>query len=137
MKTFFDSSAFAKRYIEESGSRAVSSYCEGATELALSVLCVPEIVSALNRHIREKAMDSVQYTQIKNQLLKDITHVAVVDLTGSVISTCIGILETSHVRAVDALHVACAIEWKAELFLSADKKQVDAAQKSGLRAELV
>lgn len=137
MKTFFDSSAFAKRYIEESGSQSVITYCEDATELALSVLCVPEIVSALNRHIRAKTMDSIQYTQIKNHLLKDIRNVAIVDLTDSVISTCIRILETSHVRAADAIPVACAVEWKAELFLSADKRQVVAAENAGLRAEFV
>ena len=49
MKTFFDSSAFAKRYVEEPGSQTVDSLCREATEVALSVLCVPEIISALMR----------------------------------------------------------------------------------------
>jgi predicted nucleic acid-binding protein len=49
VKTFFDSSAFAKRYIEESGSQNVDALCQEAGEVGLSVLCVPEIVSALNR----------------------------------------------------------------------------------------
>ena len=32
----------------------------------------------------------------------------------------------------DALHVACALEWGAELFVSSDKRQVRAATRSGL-----
>jgi len=41
------------------------------------------------------------------------------------------------VRAMDALHVACAIQWGAELFVSADERQVAAAKKAGLKAGLV
>ena len=49
MKIFFDSSAFAKRYIDEPGSDSVEAICQNATELALSVICMPEIISAMNR----------------------------------------------------------------------------------------
>jgi hypothetical protein len=34
---------------------------------------------------------------------------------------------------MDALHLACAIDWQADLFVSSDKHQVSAALKSGLR----
>ena len=36
---------------------------------------------------------------------------------------------------MDALHVACALEWKADLFVTSDRKQADAAVNAGLRAE--
>ena len=49
MKTLFDSSAFAKRYVDEDGSQEVDEICQATSILAVSVLCVPEIVSALNR----------------------------------------------------------------------------------------
>ncbi len=42
MKTFLDSSAFAKRFVDEDGSDKVEDTCAQATELGLSVLCVPE-----------------------------------------------------------------------------------------------
>jgi predicted nucleic acid-binding protein len=34
---------------------------------------------------------------------------------------------------MDALHVACALDWQADLFVSSDRRQLAAAAKSGLR----
>lgn len=137
MKTFFDSSAFAKRYVEEAGSQAVDSMCQEATEVALSVLCVPEIISALMRRVREGHLTREEYTEAKQYLLQDIQDIAIINLVPQVVSVCTRILETSPVRAADALHVACALEWGTELFVSADKRQVSAAKKAGLHTRLV
>ena len=137
MRTFFDSSAFAKRYIEEAGSQAVDALCAGATELALSVIGIPEIISALNRRVREGNLSRPQYVEAKTRLSEDVEDAAIVNLTSSVLSTCTTILEDSPVRAVDALHVACAVAWQAELFVSADKRQTAAASKAGLNTRLV
>ena len=45
------------------------------------------------------------------------------------------ILEASPVRAMDALHVACALEWGAELFASSDKQQLQAAKRAGMKTK--
>jgi len=47
------------------------------------------------------------------------------------------ILENHSLRAMDSLHIACAVEWKADLFVTADKRQWIAAKQSGLRAEYI
>lgn len=137
MRTFFDSSAFAKRYIEEAGSQAVESLCMGATDLALSILCIPEIISALNRRLREGDLLEQDYREAKRRLSEDVEDAGIVNLTPSVVSTCTTILEASPVRALDALHIACALGWKAELFVSADQRQIAAAQQAGLQTEVV
>jgi uncharacterized protein len=137
VKTFFDSSAFAKRYVEEFGSQDVDSLCQGATEIALSVLCVPEIISALNRRIRERVLTRRDYAEAKQFLSKDIKDAVIVNLTPQVISACTRVLEASPIRASDALHVACALEWRAGLFVSSDKRQISAAKKAGLTTRLV
>jgi len=137
VKTFFDSSAFAKRYVEEPGSEAVETLCMAATELGLSVICVPEIVFALNRRVRERSLSTRQYNAAKGNLSEDVRDIMMINLTPRVISTCMVILETASVRTLDALHVACAVEWGAELFVSADKRQIAAARKMGLRTKLV
>ena len=137
MKTFFDSSAFAKRYVEEAGSQAVDSLCQEATEVALSVLCVPEIISALNRRAREGLLSGRDYTEAKQYLSEDIRDAVIVNLVPQVVSTCTKILEASPVRAADAVQIACALEWETELFVSADKRQVSAAKKAGLHTKLV
>ena len=137
MKTFFDSSAFAKRYVEEPGSPVVDTLCTAATELALSVVCIPEIVSALNRRVRERSLSARQYRSAKENLSEDLRDIAIVNLTPRVLSTCIIILEAGPLRALDALHVACAVEWGAEVFVSADKRQIAAARKAGLLTRFV
>lgn len=132
MRTFFDSSALAKRYVEEPGSEVVDALCMGATELALSVVCVPEIISALNRRVRERKLSRQDYAEAKQRLLEDVRDAEIVNLTPLVLSTCTAVLEANSVRVMDALHVACAVRWEAELFVSSDKRQLAAARKTAL-----
>jgi predicted nucleic acid-binding protein len=137
MKAYLDSSAFAKRFIEESGSGGVESICAQATELGLSVICVPEIVSALNRRRRDHSLTQGQYIVAKKRLLDDVRDADIIFLTPTVIGSAIMILEASPVRAMDALHVACALEWGAELFASSDKQQLQAAKRAGMKTKQI
>lgn len=43
MRVYFDSSAFANRYIAETGTAEVLAWCERASELAPSVIAIPEL----------------------------------------------------------------------------------------------
>ena len=137
MKTFLDSSAFAKRFIEENGSAGVEAICAQATELGLSVICVPEIVSALIRRHREHTLTHAQYQVAKKRLLDDVRDADIIFLTPTVIGSAIMILEASRVRAMDALHLACALEWGAELFASSDKQQLQAAKRAGMKTKQI
>jgi predicted nucleic acid-binding protein len=137
VKAYLDSSAFAKRFLEESGSDQVESVCAEATDLGLSVICVPEIVSALHRRRREHTLTPSQYVEAKRHLLDDVRDADIINLTPSVIGSAIGVLEASPVRAMDALHVACALEWGAELFVSSDDRQLSAAKQAGLKTRQV
>ena len=137
MRALFDSSAFAKRYVEETGSQSVDDTCQATTTLALSVLCAPEIIAALNRRVREKRLSRQDYLSAKNRLSEDVAEAVVINLTPAVIHRATFLLETNTLRALDALHVACALEWGAELFVTADQRQVRAAKKSGLATKYV
>jgi uncharacterized protein len=137
VKTFFDSSAFAKRYVEEPGSDTVAALCQEATDLALCVICVPEIVSAMNRRLRERRLTKSDYLSLKRHLLEDIRDATIIDLVPPVVAACIEIVERSPVRAADALHVAAARAWRADLFVTADQRQLAAARRAGLRVHAV
>jgi predicted nucleic acid-binding protein len=137
LKTFFDSSAFAKRYIDEEGSQLVDDICQETTELSLSVICVPEIISALNRRMREKRLSRRDYSKIKRYLSDDVRDAMIINLVPEVIAASTRVLEVSPLRAMDALHVACAVIWRAELFVSSNKQQVTAAKKAGLKTKYV
>ena len=137
MKLFLDSSAFAKRFVEETGSRQVEALCAQADELGLCVLCVPEIISALSRRLREKGLTPQEYSRAKLRLSQDVRDAAIVNLTPEVVQSGIELLENHPLRTMDALHVACAMAWEADLFASADHRQLAAAKKAGLNAKQV
>ena len=137
MRLSVDSSSFAKRYIQEVGSDKLDDFLQEASELALCVIVVPEIISGLNRRLREGALPDRDYRKIKKLLLDDVHDATILQLTPAVISRSVKLLESNVLRAMDALHVSCALEWKADLFVTSDRKQLDAAINSGLRTEYV
>jgi uncharacterized protein len=65
VRVFFDRSAFVKRYVSESGTDAVLNWCDKATEIGLSAIALPEIVSTFCRLRREDKIDDTQYLQLK------------------------------------------------------------------------
>ena len=70
-------------------------------------------------------------------MLADIDDAAVLVLTEVVIGRAVAMLERFPLRSADALHIACAAEWSAELFVSADNRQCQAARSCGLRVEAI
>ena len=135
MKLVVDSSSLAKRYVQEFGSEKLDQLLQNSSELALCIILVPEIVSGLNRRVREGVLNRKNYHALKKQLLHDVRDAVVLQITPSVISHSVKLLETNVLRAMDALHVACAIEWKADLFVTSDRRQLLAAQNVGIRTE--
>jgi len=133
MRVFFDSSAFVKRYVREEGTDVVLSWCDQATELCLSGIALPEIVSAFCRLQRENRLSPLQYRQLKSQLLADIGDAAICDLTPEVIRHSIIGLEKNVLRGMDAIHLGSALALKVDIFVSADARQCAAVMQAGLR----
>ena len=137
MRVFFDSSAFVKRYVSEPGTEAVLAWCDRASEIGLSGIALPEIVSAFCRLRREGKIDDTQYRQLKSLLLADIEDAAICDLTPEVLARSIASLETNALRGMDAIHIGSAVSLKADVFISADQRQFDAATRAWLRVDEV
>lgn len=129
MKIFFDSSSFAKRYIEETGSDEIEEWCQKASSVGLSVICVPEIISALNRRKRERLLSNKDYHLVKEFFAADVADCEIVGFSTEVISESTHLLEINTLRAMDTLHIACAILWHADVFVTADRRQADAAMR--------
>jgi uncharacterized protein len=133
VKLFLDTSAFAKRYIVESGSDKVLKLCRSAERLAVSVICLPELASTLNRLVRERHLSASKYDLLKKTMLADLGDADICEMTTPVLSDVIRLLESNALRAMDAIHVACAMAYGADLFASADRRQLAAARKAKLR----
>jgi predicted nucleic acid-binding protein len=137
VKTFFDTSAFAKRYINEPGSRTVAEICTNSDDIAICIVAVTECFSTFNRLRREKRLAHSSYIHIKEELLKDIADISLILLSPSIVHRSILALEMSPLRAIDALHIACASYWQPDVFVSSDTQQIRAAQRMGLRTRTV
>ncbi|MCM2289387.1 MAG: type II toxin-antitoxin system VapC family toxin [Sulfuritalea sp.] len=133
MKVFLDTSAFAKRYVAEPGSDKVLAQCQQADSLFVSVICLPELVSTLSRLVREKKLTKAAYLQLKGDAMADLADVDVCQITSKVLASVVSLLESHPLRAMDALHVACALACKPDVFVSADHRQLSAARKAGLK----
>lgn len=137
MRVFFDTSAFVKRYVSEVGTDTVLEWCDRATEIILSGIALTELISAFCRLQREGKINDMQYRQLKSMLLADIEDAVICDLTPVVLAQSISSLEKNVLRGMDAIHIGSAIALKADVFLSADKRQLEAAAHMGLRVESV
>ena len=133
MKLFLDTSALAKRYVAEPGSDKVLKLCRSAERLSVSVICLPEMVSTLNRLVRERQLSVAKYATLKRRVLGDLAEADICEITTQVIGSVIQLLESNALRAADAIHVACAMAYRADVFASADRRQLAAAKKSRLR----
>ena len=133
MKLFLDTSAFAKRYSAEPGSATVLELCGGAERLAVSVICLPEMISTLSRLVRERRLSAPKYAALKLTVLNDLADTDICEITDAVMVNAVQLLETRTLRAMDAIHVACAIVYQADLFASADRRQLAAAKRARLK----
>ena len=133
MKVFLDTSAFAKRYVAEQGSDKVLAMCQQADSLVISVICLPELTSTLSRLVREKKITKADYLKLKGDAIADMADIDVCQLTPEVLATVVSLLELHPLRAMDALHIACALACKPDVFVSADHRQLSAARKAGLK----
>ncbi len=137
MRIFLDSSALAKRYIAEPGTELVTRLCRQADEIILSTLCIPELISGLNRLKREGVLSTSRYRGLKRALAEDVEDAAMVDLTPAIIDRAISCLERTPLRALDAVQLASALESRCDLFVTADRRQGGAAARLSLKTEII
>ena len=142
--TYFDSSALVKQYIPEVGSAWVTRLCQ-QQPVAISLLAIPEIASALARRTREDALTTEQRDTLFQAFLRDARSFTLVDLHQAIAHQAATFLLTAplqvRLRALDALHVASA-HWAfarasrrgvaTGSFVTADRALVNAATWAGL-----
>lgn len=135
MRLFLDSSALAKRYVREAGTDRVVALCAEAEEVIVSVLALPEIISTLNRLRREGRLSDSEYATIKQDVIADMEGATMIEVSPPIVRQAIACLESSPLRASDAVHVASALESCPDVFLTGDHRQREGANDAGLNVE--
>jgi len=72
VRVFFDTSSFVKRFVEEVGSEQAAEITQTASQIGLSIICFPEIISVLNRKLRAELITEEIYLELKYEIFEDI-----------------------------------------------------------------
>jgi predicted nucleic acid-binding protein len=102
----------------------------------LSSLTLPEIASFLNRLVREGRIAPEDYRLFKRVILKDLAQAEIHGVTEPILLGTVEVHERCRVRTLDAIHLATARHAGCDLFVTGDKRQIEAAALMGLKAEL-
>ena len=73
-----------------------------------------------------------EYAAAKDALESDLADASIIQLIDEVLLCSVQLLESNPLRASDAIHIASAVVWRADVFVSADTRQCAAAKASGL-----
>lgn len=137
MRMLFDTSALFKRYSREGGSDHVDRLSAQASEFLVAAHCKVEIASAINRLRHDGQVTAGHYAELMGDVHADFDNFSLLPLDVRIEALAIAAMERSRLRAMDALHIASAQAAKVDLFVTADRRQAQAAQAVGLATELI
>ena len=137
-------SAMIKRYIREEQSDRVHDLLDARDAVIFAGQLVrTELASALGRRVREASISQEQAgVLMRRYLAEERRDYNAIALTEQIQFTAERLLFRHALRAADAVHVANALELRVSIaeplvFLTADRRQADAAEAEGLAVEFV
>jgi predicted nucleic acid-binding protein len=111
---YCDSSAWVKRYVEESGTEEVRTLFRGSERIGSSRFGYIEVVAALSRRIPTISAES--------QLTADWAMMFRLPITETtVVLRAVEIAREDRLRAADAVHLATAMDWREDLAPSGER----------------
>ena len=142
MWAYFDTSALVKRYVDEAGRREVLQLLRRHECVASAVLPV-ELRSALRRRVTEGSLGSARVSEILKRVAADRAYWTLVAVGTEVLGAAEKLVAAHPLRTLDAIHVASAQVFAAGvsesdlMFVSADKRQIEAAAVIGLATRYI
>jgi len=131
---YLDASALVKLFVQEAESDSLNEALLGARGVILSDLALTEMASALGRRTREGTLTPLQANRLHREALKLATSCRHVELTPPVHRRAEKLLLSTPmpIRALDALHLATALESGAATIVTFDQNLRDVAASQGL-----
>ena len=136
MRIFIDTSALAKRYVQEPGSEELEELILSiATEIFVSTLAFVEFASAMGRKLRNKEMKKAEVGRAVKELEKDWSELFTkIPLEDTLAEAAASIAVEHSLKGADAVHIASAQLMGADLFVASDNKLIAAAKKIGINS---
>lgn len=136
-RILFDSSALYKRYNRENGREQVLSFFERASAVVVAAHCLTEVASAFHRQRHDGLLSDEDYDVMLLRVQREFSEFEVILLDRRVEAFAIAAMRRARLRAMDALHVGTAMASGIDLFVTADRRQAEAASAVGLATEWV
>ena len=107
---YLDSSALVKRYVQEEGSKAVTSRFERGEIIYTSVLSFAEVHAAIGRKHREKQLSINEKGKLVDEFMNDwLFSLSILELTTHTMTALPTLCEQYFLKARDAIHLSAAI----------------------------
>jgi uncharacterized protein len=136
-RAYFDTSVLVKRYVNERGSILARSLFRRFRVVS----CVLFPLEALSTCVRLKTIGELSergFSAIMTRISTDRRQWELVELNASMLVQAEEVLQRTQLRTLDALHVASALIFQGRTstavpFVTADERQLQAAQQMGLQ----
>lgn len=144
MLVYLDTSSFVKRYVDEKGSAVIDKvYSEaeaGRVSAAFSIWNIGEAIGVLDRYrMRGLTSEKDLQTALRSLTTESIKMIRlgalqVLPLTSRTLVDSWLLVLRHHIYEADAIQIASSKEANCDLFLSADQRLIQTAQKEGIKA---
>ena len=131
---YIDASALVKLFVPEAESGALNKELAGLSDVIISDLALTEMASALGRRAREGLLSRHEAERLYREASKLLSSSRHAELTPPIHRRAERLLVSLSLplRALDALHLATALDAQASTLVSFDPRLRDAAASQGL-----
>ncbi len=137
MKVFFDTSALAKKYIEEPGIASFDRIFSQTTSMVVAPIYVIEMNSILHRRWREGTLTEKQVHWLKSEIFHDALAFEQVVFSDSLITKAIALMDKYPLVTLDSIQLASASLTEIDMFVTADKKLSEYAKRELGKVEYI
>jgi predicted nucleic acid-binding protein len=117
---YIDSSALVKRYVQESGSKAVTSRFERGEAIYTSVLSFAEVHAAIGRKYLDRELSVNEKGKLVDEFQADwVSNLSILELTTNTMSALPSLCEQYFLKASYAIHLSAAFWLRDAIRLSA------------------
>ena len=141
---YLDSSSISKRYVREKGTQLIDGVYgkakAGDLRLALSIWNIGEVIGVLDRYLAKRLITEKESATARSDLVSEtlkLTRLDSLDLlpvTSALLSQSWTLIAKHHIYQADALQISSGKGAERSMFLTADKRLLEAALHEGLNA---
>lgn len=137
MNLYLDTSALAKRYVEEPGSKDVLDWMDLADTIGTGLITRAEVAAAITRATRMKHLTEQVSAKALNKFRQEWVDFHRIPINEELIARADFLACQHGLRGYDAIHLAAALIWQEALMLPVtlatyDQELASAGRKSGL-----